>query len=156
MGELPSFPSNWMLDTCCRPQATLERRRESYHAAIHTFRRMKRNARSYVLMIQVLRAQMESLDEDHVEIVEGLFRECCAEGKLTQDLVWLVADIMTPEAIQRLFGVSHQCATSFEFLFFFLSKGAQPQIRWNGSPPSALLIENLPSEWSRIGQSQNG
>lgn len=146
-GKMPPFPSNWVLETCCRPQSTLEGRREAYHTAIDTFKICERNARSYFLMIRVLCEQAKELDKAHMEVIEGLFHECCSAGYLTEELVSLVANIATPHALQKLFGLSYHQASAF----VQLRNTEEGTLRWNGRLPSALLIENLPQEWSRIG-----
>ena len=77
---LPPYPCNWVLETCCRVQPTIERKVEAYETAIRTFQRCKHNARTYELMVQVIRIQVENLDDTHRSLIEELFRNCCAEG----------------------------------------------------------------------------
>jgi hypothetical protein len=149
-GNLPPYPCNWVLETCRRPQATSERRLESTHAAIDTFKRGERNARSFVLLIQVLKAQLETLDEDVIKMVEGLFQECCSLGMLTQEMVGEVAGMLPPESLQRLFGESNQNASSIALAQNESIEG-QGFVVWNGRSPSALLVENLPASWSCVG-----
>lgn len=146
-GKMPPFPSNWVLETCCRPQPSLRLRQEAYRTAIDTFQKCERNARSYVLLIQVLCKQTEVLDAAHLEVIEELFKECCSAGYLTEELVSLVASIVTPPALQRLFGLSYQQASAV----VQLRNTEDGSLRWNGRLPSALHIRNLPQEWSRIG-----
>jgi hypothetical protein len=154
-GKLSAFPCNYVLETCCRPQTTMEGRFHAYNTAIDTFRYGKRNARSFFLITEVLRSQVVDLDEQHVEVVEGLFDECCANGLLTQEMVWQVVAMLPLKSLKRLFGLSHDFAQTIINVRDDELKAVQGDydkrigLRWNHSPPKALLLDRLPSEWSR-------
>jgi hypothetical protein len=154
-GKLSAFPCNYVLETCCRPQFTIEDRLHAYNTAIDTFRYGKRNARSFYLITEVLRTQVVDLDDQHVEVVEGLFDECCANGLLTQEMVWQVVAMLPLKSLKRLFGLSHDFAQTIinvrddELRVVEGDYDKRIGLRWNRSPPKALLLDRLPSEWSR-------
>lgn len=154
-GKLSAFPCNYVLETCCRPQTTIEGRLHAYNTAIDTFRSGKRNARSFYLIIEVLRTQVLNMDEQHIEVVEGLFDECCANGLLTQEMVWQVVSILPLKSLKRLFGLSHDFAQTIinvrdeELRAVEGDYDKTVRLRWNRNPPKALLIDRLPSDWSR-------
>jgi hypothetical protein len=146
VGYLPAFPCNWCLEIFSQPQRSVERRKRAFDAAIETFRQGKRNPRSFVLIIQVLKSQIETLDEKHLEIIEELFQECCSCGMLTQQLIWHVVDVLQPQSLQKLFGVSYQYASAIvRMREAELDRG---RMEWVGIPPSALMVWSLPKEWS--------
>lgn len=149
-GELGSaYPANWVLEACKRKQPTLDRRREAYEVAIQTFQRCNRNARTYTLTVQVLHAQVETLDEEHLKVIEDLCKQCCASGMLTQDMISMVAATLSAEALQRLFGLS------FHMAQLLVDARATASSSSSSSVPSALLVGNLPQEWSSKAISQN-
>lgn len=154
-GKLSAYPCNYVLETCCRRQPNIEGRLEAYNTAIDVFRHGKRNARSFYLMIEVLRMQVSNLDEQHIEVVEGLFDECCANGFLTQEMVWQVVDILPLKSLRRLFGLSHDFAQTIinvrddELNAIEGDYDKTVSLRWNRNPPKALLLDRLPSDWSR-------
>lgn len=143
---LPPFPCNWVLEACTRYQETLARRKEAYQIGLDIFSRCQRNARTYVLMIQLFLAQVGNLDDQHLEAVEVLFRDCCARGMLTQEMIWHVVEVVSVDSIQKLFGVSYQYAD-------FIVKNRREHLNigrdigWQGGPPTALLLKNLPEAW---------
>jgi hypothetical protein len=144
--RIPAFPCNWALEIFSQPQATLEMRKKAYDAAIDTFRRGERNARTYVLLLKVLRQQVPTLDQDHRDVIEGLVKACCSSGMLTQDLIWRAVELLNAESLQRLFGLSYQYAS-----LIVQMRDADLDLdtmSWKGVPPSALLVRNLPQEWS--------
>lgn len=145
-GRIPAFPCNWALEIFSQPQATLEMRKKAYDAAVDTFRRAERNARTYVLLLKVLRQQVPTLDQDHRDVIEGLVKACCSSGMLTQDLIWRAVELLNAESLQRLFGLSYQYAS----LIVQMRDGDLDleTMSWKGMPPSALLVKNLPQEWS--------
>jgi hypothetical protein len=139
--KLPAYPCNWVLDACGKPQPTEARRREAYQTAMSTIGRAKFNARTFVLAAQVLRTQVgPELDVPNLEAMEDLFRKACTCGMLTQDLITHVADVARPETLQRLFSISNA------FAELLVSERNKPQ--HNASIPNALLVSNLPHEWS--------
>ena len=95
------------------------------------------------------------MDEQHIEVVEGLFDECCANGLLTQEVVWQVVAILPLKSLKRLFGLSHDFAQTIinvrddELSAVEGYYDKTVRLRWNNNPPKALLIDRLPSEWSR-------
>jgi hypothetical protein len=144
--RIPAFPCNWALEIFSQPQAALEMRKKAYDAAIATFRRGERNARTYVLLLKVLRQQVPALDQDHRDVIEGLVKACCSSGMLTQDLIWRAVELLNAESLQRLFGLSYQYAS-----LIVQMRDADLDLdtmSWKGVPPSALLVRNLPQEWS--------
>jgi hypothetical protein len=161
---LPPYPSNWVLETCCRPQPTLERKVEAYETAIQTFQRCRHNARTYELMVQVIRIQVEQLDDTHRSLIEELFRRCCVEGLVSQDMiVHVVSTARSPETIQRLFGLSYQIAqlimqqravhmstttTTVHEKNNRSSNSHRLPLKNFDRLPSSLHITNLPKEWS--------
>lgn len=147
-GNLDTYASNWVIEACCRRQPTMEARREAYDIALDTFRRSKRNSRTFVVLMKALRTQIPTFDEKHLQLVEELFRECCSSGMVHQDLVWQVASIANESMLHRLFGVPYQYAN-----FVVQSRNNRSGVTtegemWNANPPTMLLIQNLPSEWS--------
>jgi hypothetical protein len=144
---IPPYPCNWVLETCSIVQPTKERKIEAYDLAISTFQRCKHNARSFVLMVQVLRAQVQEIDDMHRSVIEDLFRRCCFAGLLTQDMVMHLVSISDdPETIQRLFGLSYQIAQ----LIIQHRKQLESKGQKLGTDrlPNALMVQNLPKEWS--------
>jgi hypothetical protein len=144
--SIPAFPCNWALEIFSQPQETLEMRKKAYDAAVDTFRRGERNARTYVLLLKVLRQQVPALDQDHRDVIEGLVKACCSSGMLTQDLIWRAVELLNAESLQRLFGLSYQYAS-----LIVQMRDADLDLdtmSWKGVPPSALLVRNLPQEWS--------
>jgi hypothetical protein len=145
-GELiPPYPCNWVLETCAQVQPTLERRLEAYEAGIQTFQKCRQNSRSYTLTVQVIRNQVQELNDSHRAVIEDLFRKCCLTGLLSQDMVLqVVATATTPEPLQRLFGLSYQLAQ-----LIIQSHQQDPKaFAREDRIPQALLIQNLPQEWS--------
>lgn len=144
--RIPAFPCNWALEVFSRRQATLEMRKKAYDAAIEIFRRGERNARTYVLLLKVLKEHVPTLDQDHRDVIEGLVKGCCSSGMLTQDLIWRAVELLNAESLQRLFGLSYQYAS-----LIIQMRDADLDLdtmTWRGVPPSALLVRNLPQEWS--------
>ena len=152
-GELLSaFPCNWVLQTCGRVQPNVERRKEAYNVAINTFKRCKQNARSYTLLIDVLRTQTLTFDEEHLSVIEDLFKQCCARGMLTQDMVERVVAHLPPETLQRLFGLSYQMA---ELLTTENADGNNTSSPTKHSDNANVLhVRNLPPEWSENADSR--
>jgi hypothetical protein len=146
LGHLPAYPCNWCLDIFSQPQPSVAKRKKAFDAAIETFRLGKRNPRSFVLIIQVLKSQIEVLDEKHLEIIEELFHECCSCGMLTQHLIWHVVDVLNPQSLQKLFGISYQYASAL--VQMRENELDQSRMQWTGIPPSALMVRNLPQGWS--------
>jgi hypothetical protein len=146
-GQLDAYASNWVLEACCRAQPTVEKRRESYDAAMETFRRGKRNQRTFVLLMKVLRAQILEFDKAQQKLVEDLFHECCSMGYLSQDMVWEIASIATPSLLNRLFNVSHEYANFVVQVRDNRARGATISV-WTENPPTDLLVQNLPKAWS--------
>jgi hypothetical protein len=144
---IPPYPCNWVLETCSIVQPTKERQVEAYDVAISTFQRCKHNARSFVLMVQVLRAQVQEIDDLHRSVIEDLFRRCCVAGLLTQEMVMHIVSISdNAETIQRLFGLSYQIAQ----LIIQHRKQLESKGQKLGADrlPNALMIQHLPKEWS--------
>jgi hypothetical protein len=112
-----------------------------------TFRRGKRNQRTFVLLVKVLRAQILAFDLTQQKIVEDLFHECCSKGYLSQDMVWEIASIATPSMLNKLFKVSHQYANFVVQVRDNRAGGAVISV-WTENPPTALLVQNLPKTWS--------
>lgn len=132
-----AFCCNHVLEACCRPGSTVEQRHQAYHTAIDTFRNGQRNSRTFALILRVLRLQAPELDTEHLDVMEGLFHECCAEGLLTQDMVReMVHSGLGPDVLMRVFGVS------YDFV-----KSVQEQSQHLPLPDS-LLIRRLPQAWS--------
>ena len=145
--QVPPYPCNWVLETCCIVQPTKALQIEAYDVAISTFQRCKHNARSYVLMVQVLRAQVKEMDDLHRSVIEDLFRRCCFAGLLTQEMVMHVVAITdNPETIQRLLGLSYQIAQLI--LQHQKNLESRGQKLSDERLPNALMVQNLPKEWS--------
>ncbi|GKZ01161.1 hypothetical protein MPSEU_001067500 [Mayamaea pseudoterrestris] len=144
---LPAYPCNWVLEGCGRMFNLVEQRQEAYTLAVKTFRRSKRNARTFVLMAQAVKRQVRDLDEGHRELVEGLFRECCGAGMLSQDMIWEVVEIASADSLQALFGVSHQYASGVVQVRDGKLGCIGAGLRWKGALPNALRCENLPLSW---------
>lgn len=152
VGTIPSFPVNWCLDLCSRQQSTLEKRKEAYDAAIATFRRGERSARTFILMTDVFKTHVTPLDDNHLAIMEELFLECCDCGLLTQDMIWHMVEVLSADALQRLFGVSYEQAA-----FIVKVRATEldsTRMSWSGVAPSELQLKNLPQEWSRKAYTQ--
>lgn len=142
---LPAFLCNWVLAACLRWQPNVQRRLVAYDVAIETFKRCKHNARTFVLTVQVLRAQVPELDEEHLSVISDLFEQCCACGMLTQEMIAEVVDVVQPEALQRLFGLSYQMA---QLIAAEGLKATENDNSFRARTPSVLLVGNLPQEWS--------
>ena len=72
--------------------------------------------------------------------MEDLFRKACTCGMLTQDLIAHVADVARPQMLQRLFSISNA------FAEMLVAERDKPQ--HNTTIPNAMLVSNLPHEWS--------
>ena len=142
--KLPAFPCNWVLTACCQKQPTEERRREAFHTAIAVVNRAIHNARTFVLAAKVLREQVPELQAEHLSTIEDLFRKASSCGMLTQELITEVVEVARPETLQKLFGISYQYAG---LIVAERSKPAGESTLYSRTP-NALLIENLPQEWS--------
>lgn len=146
-GSLDPYACNMVLEACRRKQQTLERRREAYDIAMDTFRRGKRNPRTFVLLLKVLRAQIPDFDKSKRHLVVALFNECCSTGYLSQEMVWEIASFATPRMLSKLFDVSYQYA-----FFVVHSRDNRPagsiSSLWSENPPTDLLVQNLPRTWS--------
>jgi hypothetical protein len=147
-GNLDAYACNWVLEACCRGQQTVEGRREAYDIAMDTFSRGKRNPRTFVLLMKVVRAQILEFDHVQQQLVEDLFHECCSMGFLSQDMVWEIASIATPSLLHRLFKVSHQYANFVVQVRDRRAGGVSIISVWTENPPSDLLVQNLPKQWS--------
>jgi hypothetical protein len=146
-GSLDAYACNWVLEACCQGQQTLERRREAYDTAMDTFCRCKRNPRTFVLLMKVLRAQILEFDLAQQQLVGDLFYECCSMGYLSQDMIWEIASIATPSMLHKLFMVSHQYANFIVQVRDNRAGGSVISV-WTENPPTALLVQNLPKGWS--------
>ena len=148
----------------------MEGKVEAYETAIRTFQRCKHNARTYELMVQVIRIQVADLDDTHRSLIEELFRKCCIDGLLSQDMiVHVVSTARSPETIQRLFGLSYQIAqlilqqreVHMSTYTIGNQKNSQSHInRYHlknfDRLPASLQIGNLPKEWSmNVGGKKN-
>jgi len=142
--KLPAFPCNWVLTACGQKQPTEERRREAFHTAIAVVNRAIHNARTFVLAAKVLREQVPELQAEHLSTIEDLFRKASSCGMLTQELISEVVEVARPETLQKLFGISYQYA---HLIVQERSKPAGESALYSRTP-NALLIENLPQEWS--------
>jgi hypothetical protein len=134
--KLPSFPCNWVLEVCARPQPDTQKRLEAYQLAVDTFHKSRRNSRSYVLMANVIKEQVlyapsnainihddnndknnsnedeatKSMHEAYIKVLIELFQECCHSGMLSQEMIWHVVDVATITSLQDLFGLTYQYA----------------------------------------------
>jgi hypothetical protein len=138
---LPAFPCNWVLEACCRPQPDLERRKEAYQTAISTFGKSHLNARTFALIVQVIKNQVQTLDSEHLKILEELFMKCCNKGLLTQEMILELLSVASIDTLQRLFGLSYSYAQ------LVIQARDDPSQRLDRIP-NGLLLENLPVEWS--------
>jgi hypothetical protein len=146
--RLPAFPCNWVLEGCCREYGTVERRLQAYHLAVETFGVSTRNARSFTLMVQVIKRQVRDLDETHLQSIDDLFQECCSAGMLTQDMIWEIIEVASAESLRRLFGISHQYAEGIvKVRQGQLDKTGSELEEWRGNLPHALHCKNLPRSW---------
>lgn len=146
-GSLDAYPCNWVIQACCRKQQTMEGRREAYGIAMDTFRRGQRNPRTFVLLMKALRAQIPVFDAKHHQLVEELFHECCSSGLLSQDMVWEIASIAPAKVLHKLFRI-HFNSASFVVQVRDQQSGGHDSALWNENPPTSLLVQNLPREWS--------
>jgi hypothetical protein len=146
-GSMDAYACNWVLEACCRRQQTMERRKEAYDIAMDTFSRGKRNPRTFVLLMKVLRAQIPVFDQPQQQLVDQLFNECCKSGYLSQDMVWEVASIATENMLHKMFKVSYQYA-GFVVQSRDNRAGGPVSAVWTESPPTSLLVQNLPKQWS--------
>lgn len=147
---LLAFPCNWVLGVCSRKFDTQDKRHKAYQLAVDTFGRSQHNARSYVLMSQVIKRQVgDGFNEAHalLESIESLFHNCCAAGMLSQDMIWEVLEVATTETLQKLFGVSHQYATGIVQVRDGQLGKSHSGLVWEGKLPNALRCENLPHSW---------
>jgi hypothetical protein len=144
---LPAFPCNWVLEGCGREFASVARRQEAYKLAVNSFGRSKRNARTFVLMAQAIKKQVRDLDQNHRELLENLFQECCSAGMLTQDMIWEIVDIASADSLQKLFGVSHQYATGIVQVRDGQLGCSDALLQWRRAFPNALQCDNLPYTW---------
>jgi hypothetical protein len=147
-GRFDAYTCNFVLEACCRGQQTVEGRREAYAIAMDTFSRGKRNPRTFVLLMKVLRAQILEFDKVQQQLVEDLFHECCSMGFLSQDMVWEIASIATPSLLNKLFKVSHQYANFVVQVRDHRARGVSISGVWTENPPTDLLVQNLPKQWS--------
>jgi hypothetical protein len=105
-------------------------------------------------MLRVFPSHLEELDDEHLKVVEDLVRECCSMGLLTQELIWNTVAVSKAETLHSLFPVSyHNAETIIQVRENRLHTQSTPF--WKGSPPSSLLVQNLPSEWSQNTDPQN-
>lgn len=149
-GTYSAYASNLVLEVCARQQSAASRRKEAYEVAIATFSKCQRNPRTYSLMFKVLLAHVDQWGQEHTSFVEEMFHEISSNGLLTQELIWQTACLVPSESLQKLFGVSSRYAQSIveardSNKFPSPSGPDQTRIRL----PSALLVENLPREWTR-------
>jgi hypothetical protein len=147
--KLHSYPCNWALAVCARNFTSQDDKMVAYHFGVDIFRRIReRNARSYVLMMQVVKSQVGDLSEEHLENISSLFEECRSRGLLTQDLIWEFFEVATIKMLVAMFGVSYSYA---DILISWRSKNQCLEgatFVWKGDLPSALTVEKLPSDWS--------
>ena len=146
--KLPAYPCNYVIEGCRRKSDTVERRQQAYTLAVETFGRSRRNARTFVLMAQVIKRQVRDLDENHIQSIESLFQECCNAGMLTQDMIWEVIEVATVESLQKLFGVSRQYADGImKVRNGQLINTTGSSLNWKGTLPNGLQCRNLPHSW---------
>jgi len=143
LDKLPAFPSNAVLKLCTETESDLSRRQESYHSAIDLYHRCESNARTLVLMVQVIRAQAD-MDATNQETIELVFQEACHKGWVTQELIWELVAVLPSNSLQRLFGISHQYAEAI----IDTREAAMSNWKRGCKAPPALLVSNLPQEWS--------
>jgi hypothetical protein len=153
--NISAYNCNWVLEACARPQKSYAERLRSYEVAVDTFHRALRNERSYVLLLKAIRTQVFSFDIDNLSVAEAVFHDCCKNGLLTQDLVWEISCIVSPETLQRMFGIPYTLAVAIKEAGVCATPDGIPANWSRGSPPKSLLVGNLPPEWSAKVQKIN-
>lgn len=135
--EIPVYPANWVLSTCCRDYNEIGEQQRAYQIASSIFMRkdIHLNSRSYELMVEIV----HKIRRDEVLVME-LFRRACLAGMVSQELVWRVAELVTSaDDLQKLFHLNY----SFAQMIVSHKNTFRSEM-----PPSALRLENLPREWS--------
>jgi hypothetical protein len=92
-------------------------------------------------MVQVIKNQVQTLDSEHLKILEELFMKCCNKGLLTQEMITELLSVASIDTLQRLFGLSYSYAQ------LVIQARDDPSQRLDRIP-NGLLVENLPVEWS--------
>lgn len=145
--RLPPFPYNWVLETCAWPYEG-EKQEEAYSVAMEAFVRSDRNSRTYVALMKVIKVHVNEVDNEHVAFLEESFEDCCARGHLSQEFVWRLVDLLPGPSVEKLFNLTYQVAQSIVEKRQDRLAISWKTAEWRGSTPGALLVENLPPEWS--------
>jgi hypothetical protein len=119
------------------------------------FQKTDHDSRSYVRILQVLKEQADALEEGQCQqILVDLFRDSCSSGLVYQATVWNVVNLATVETLQSLFNLPPATARSIAQLRDVHMRHDNRVVSWEGEPPVALVVANLPSQWSRLARQE--
>jgi hypothetical protein len=126
------FSYNYVIGCCASPFRTADRKREAFFTALDTYNRLSEspycspNNHTYRMMVGVCVKLLPKSSDSQTEMLEKLFKECCNDGLLSNDILRTARDYLPPWLMQKHIG---------------------PDIVMHGDKP--LYISDLPKEWSR-------
>ena len=126
------FAYNYVIATCASATETADGRREAFFTAVDTFNRLCKskychpNNHSYRMMFDVCVRLLPRSSDSQTDLMEKLFKECCKDGLLSNDIVRTTRQYLPPSLMQELLG---------------------PGVNVHGK--KQIFIRDLPDEWSR-------
>lgn len=105
------FSYNYVIATCasCANQGA-ERRREAFFSALETYNRLCEcnechpNNHTYRMMFDVCANLLPKSSNAQVELMEKLFRECCEDGLLSNDILRTLRKYLPQSTMQKILG----------------------------------------------------
>jgi hypothetical protein len=127
------FAYNCVIATCALATETADGRREAFFTAVDTFNRLCKskdcdpNNDSYRMMFDVCVNLLPRFSDSQIDLMEKLFKECCKDGLLSNDIVGITQKHLSPSLMQEILG---------------------PGVNVYGK--KEIFIRDLPDEWSRF------
>lgn len=124
------FAYNYVIAACASSVQSAERRREAFDTALDAYNRLceskncSPNNHTYRMMFDVCVNLLPRSSDAQTKLMEKLFRECCNDGLLSNDILRTVRTYLPPSSMQQLLGADVV----------------------NGKKP--IHVGNLPKEWS--------
>lgn len=115
MSPMPSsnadvFSYNHVIATCASPVKTAEGKREALFTALDAYNRLCEsqisypNNETYRMLFMVCTKLLPSTSDAGTELFEKLFRVCCNDGLLSNDILKTAQEYLPPWSTQKLLG----------------------------------------------------
>lgn len=127
------FAYNYVIGACASTTTQVaERKRDAFFTAVDTYNSLcdssecSPNNHTYRMMFDVCVKLFPRSNDAQTEFMEKLFRECCNDGLLSNDILRIARNYLPPWSMQKLLG---------------------PDVVLSGRKP--LYVSDLPEDWSR-------